>query len=37
MGFSSVIALAIMFTTAATLHERGVTSIEASAQAAEAL
>jgi NRAMP (natural resistance-associated macrophage protein)-like metal ion transporter len=37
MGFSNVIALAIMFTTAATLHEAGVTRIETSTQAAEAL
>lgn len=37
MGFSNVIALAIIFATAATLHKAGVTSIETSAQAAEAL
>jgi NRAMP (natural resistance-associated macrophage protein)-like metal ion transporter len=37
MAFSNVIALAIMLTTAATLHKAGVTSIETSAQAAEAL
>src|SRR3989440_6856019 len=37
MGFSNVIALAIIFTTAATLHPNGVTTIETSTQAAEAL
>lgn len=37
MGFSNLIALAIMITTAATLHVNGVTDIETSAQAAEAL
>lgn len=37
MGFSNLIALAIIFTTAATLHANGVTQIETSAQAAEAL
>jgi Mn2+/Fe2+ NRAMP family transporter len=37
MGFSNVIALAIIFATAATLHKAGITSIETSAQAAEAL
>jgi len=37
MGFSNAIALAIIFTTAATLHANGVTTIETSTQAAEAL
>jgi Mn2+/Fe2+ NRAMP family transporter len=37
MAFSNVIAVSIMITTAATLHARGVTNIETSAQAAEAL
>lgn len=37
MGFSNLVALAIMVTTAATLHRAGVTNIESSAQAAEAL
>jgi NRAMP (natural resistance-associated macrophage protein)-like metal ion transporter len=37
MAFSNVIALSIIFTTAAALHANGLTSIETSAQAAEAL
>jgi NRAMP (natural resistance-associated macrophage protein)-like metal ion transporter len=37
MAFSNVIALAIIFTTAAALHANGVSNIESSAQAAEAL
>jgi NRAMP (natural resistance-associated macrophage protein)-like metal ion transporter len=37
MGFSNLVALAIMFTTAATLHAGGVTDIQTSSQAAEAL
>lgn len=37
MGFSSLVALAIMVTTAATLHVTGKTDIQTSAQAAEAL
>jgi NRAMP (natural resistance-associated macrophage protein)-like metal ion transporter len=37
MGFSSLVALAIMVTTAATLHVAGKTDIQTSAQAAEAL
>lgn len=37
MGVSNFIALAIIFTTAATLNVSGVTDIETSAQAAEAL
>src|SRR2546430_15103060 len=35
--FSTLIALCIMLTTAATLHAAGVTDIQSSAQAAEAL
>ena len=37
MGFSNLIALAIMITAAATLHANNVTDIQTSAQAAEAL
>ena len=37
MGFSSLVALAIMVTTAATLHATGKTDIQTSSQAAEAL
>jgi Mn2+/Fe2+ NRAMP family transporter len=37
MGFSNLIALTIIFTTAATLHQAGITNIETSTQAAEAL
>ena len=37
MAFSTVISLAIVFATAATLHANGVRDIETSAQAAEAL
>jgi len=37
MGFSTLIALAIIVTAAATLHANGKTDIETSAQAAEAL
>ena len=37
MAFSTLISLAIVFSTAATLHVHGVTTIETSAQAAEAL
>jgi len=37
MGFSNLIALAIIVTAAATLHANGVTHIESAAQAAEAL
>jgi NRAMP (natural resistance-associated macrophage protein)-like metal ion transporter len=37
MAFSNLVALAIIFTTAATLHRSGITNIETSAQAAEAL
>jgi NRAMP (natural resistance-associated macrophage protein)-like metal ion transporter len=37
MGASNIIALFIMLTTAATLHAHGVTDIQTSAQAAEAL
>ncbi|WP_104826962.1 divalent metal cation transporter [Rhizobium sp. NXC24] len=37
MAFSNIIALAIIATTAATLHKTGVTTISSSAQAADAL
>ena len=37
MGFSNLIAFFIMLTTAATLYAHGVTDIQSSAQAAEAL
>jgi NRAMP (natural resistance-associated macrophage protein)-like metal ion transporter len=37
MAFSNIIALAIIICTAATLHRAGVTSVETSTQAAEAL
>ncbi len=37
MGLSNVIAMAIMVTTAATLHVNGITDVQTSAQAAEAL
>jgi Mn2+/Fe2+ NRAMP family transporter len=37
MAFSNIIAIAIIITTAATLHANGKTDIETSAQAAEAL
>jgi Mn2+/Fe2+ NRAMP family transporter len=37
MAFSNLVALAIIITTAATLHAAGVTDIETSSQAAEAL
>jgi len=37
MALSNLVALAIMFTTAATLHVHGITNIETSQQAAEAL
>ena len=37
MAFSNLVALAIMVTTAATLHVAGVHNVESSAQAAEAL
>jgi NRAMP (natural resistance-associated macrophage protein)-like metal ion transporter len=37
MGISSLIALFIVFATAATLHANGVTEIQTSSQAAEAL
>ena len=37
MAFSSLVSLAIVFATAATLHAHGVTDIATSAQAAEAL
>nr|WP_151612686.1 divalent metal cation transporter [Sinorhizobium alkalisoli] len=37
MGFSNLVALFIILATAATLHQNGVTHIETSAEAAEAL
>jgi Mn2+/Fe2+ NRAMP family transporter len=37
MAFSNIIAIAIIIATAATLHDKGITDIETSAQAAEAL
>ena len=37
MAFTNLIALAIIATTAATLHKAGITEIETSAQAAQAL
>jgi len=37
MAFSNLVALAIMVTTAATLHAAGMTDIQTSSQAAEAL
>ena len=37
MGFSNLIAFCIMLATGATLHQAGVTDIQSSAQAAEAL
>jgi NRAMP (natural resistance-associated macrophage protein)-like metal ion transporter len=37
MAFSNIIALSIIVTTAATLNKAGITNIETSAQAAEAL
>jgi NRAMP (natural resistance-associated macrophage protein)-like metal ion transporter len=37
MGFANAVAMSIVITTAATLHVHGITDIETSAQAAEAL
>jgi len=37
MAFSNLIAIAIIITTAATLHAKGITDVQSSAQAAEAL
>ena len=37
MAYSNLVALGIIITTAATLHEHGITFIQTSAQAAEAL
>lgn len=37
MGFSNIVALFIVFATAASLHSAGVTKIDTSAQAAEAI
>src|SRR5262249_20328860 len=37
MAFSNIVALAIIITAAATLHPAGITNVETSTQAAEAL
>jgi len=37
MGFSTIISIAIVFATAATLHKSGITTINSAAEAAEAL
>jgi Mn2+/Fe2+ NRAMP family transporter len=37
MGFSNLVALAIMVTAAATLHQAGITEVDSAARAAEAL
>jgi Mn2+/Fe2+ NRAMP family transporter len=37
MAFSNLVAIAIIVTTAATLHVRGITNIQTSSEAAEAL
>lgn len=37
MGFSNIVALAILVTAAATLHAAGITQVESAAQAADAL
>jgi Mn2+/Fe2+ NRAMP family transporter len=37
MAFSNLIAIAIIITTAATLHAKGITDVQSSAQAVEAL
>jgi Mn2+/Fe2+ NRAMP family transporter len=37
MGFSNLVALAILVTAAATLHQAGITEIDSAAQAAQAL
>jgi Mn2+/Fe2+ NRAMP family transporter len=37
MAFSTIISVAIIFATAATLHKNGITNIDSAAQAAEAL
>ncbi|MFL6721145.1 MAG: NRAMP family divalent metal transporter [Sphingomonas sp.] len=37
MAFSTIVSVAIVFATAATLHRHGITNIESAAQAAEAL
>ena len=37
MAFSNLAAIAIIVTTAATLHAHGITNIQTSSQAAEAL
>jgi NRAMP (natural resistance-associated macrophage protein)-like metal ion transporter len=37
MGFSNLVALAILVTAAATLHQAGITEVDSAAQAAQAL
>jgi NRAMP (natural resistance-associated macrophage protein)-like metal ion transporter len=37
MGFSNLVALAIMVTSAATLHQAGITEVDSAARAAQAL
>ena len=37
MGFSNLVALAILMTTAATLHQAGISQVDSAAQAAQAL
>ena len=37
MGFSNLVALAILVTTAATLHQAGISQVDSAAQAAQAL
>lgn len=37
MGFSNLVAIVIIIATAATLHANGITQIQTSSQAAEAL
>ena len=37
MGFSNLVALAILMTTAATLHQAGISEVDSAAQAAQAL
>lgn len=37
MGFSNLVALAIMVTSAATLHQAGITDVDSAARAAQAL
>ncbi len=37
MGFSNLVALAILVTAAATLHQAGITEVDSAARAAQAL